>query len=132
MRWVSPSYLIWALLIYALEWAYLPFYFFQTKKQLEQVHSMYFFNGQTITYQTYTDYFARHLEILIPVWIFSKLDTNLKTTAITFKWMLVGYLVDYVLTYNQPVGWFYFIPLSYGLWMGICMAALTIREILRQ
>lgn len=128
---IPIKYLIWSCVIFALEWAYLPFYLTQSEKELSVVHKMYPFDSQLITYQTYTDYLARHIEILIPVWLLSIPDSNRKQTLIVFKWLLFGYLADYILTYNQPIGWFYFLPLSYGFYMCIAMISLTIREVYR-
>jgi hypothetical protein len=113
------------LIIYALEWAYL------VLPVSTVVYQLYPFNGQWITKQAYVDFLARHIELCIFFYISTQLSTKHFRTLVIFFWLSVAYLMDYILTYNQPFGHFYFIPLSYGLYMGIAMCCLTIREILR-
>lgn len=113
--------------MFGLEWAYLPVYWFEY--DTNKVHSMYPLFNQLITHQTYIDYLARHIELIIASCLFYSFTQNL--TVKIFTWLFVGYLIDYILTYNQPIGHFYFLPLSYGLYMAITMVLLTIREIIR-
>jgi hypothetical protein len=119
--------LFWSIVMFGLEWAYLPVYWFEY--DTNKVHSMYPLFNQLITHQTYIDYLARHIELIIASCLFYSFTQNL--TVKIFTWLFVGYLIDYILTYNQPIGHFYFLPLSYGLYMAITMVLLTIREIIR-
>jgi hypothetical protein len=119
--------LFWSIIIFGLEWAYLPVYLLED--DTNKVHSMYPLFNQLITHQTYIDYLARHIELIIASWLFYSFTNNL--TVKIFIWLFIGYLIDYILTYNQPIGHFYFLPLSYGLYMAITMVLLTIREIIR-
>ena len=128
---MSIKILFWIIIIFLLEWSYLVFYLVYSDSQLQLVYAMYPFNGQLITHQTYVDYLSRHIEIIIPIWLVSRLESKFKKTLIIYKWLFVGYLVDYILTYNQPVAWFYFVPLSYGLYMAVCLCLLAMREIIR-
>lgn len=121
--------LLWFIGIYSLEWVYLIWYRIQTPEELKTVHYPFPFNPQGITWQTHTDYICKKLELIAFCALAFIHFKEMRLTLGIFLGLFIGYLIDYFLVYNDPYGWFYFIPLSYGLYMGICMCILTIREI---
>jgi hypothetical protein len=82
--------------------------------------------GYEITWQTYYDYIFTRISILILLSVIVKLTpASYRDYAKTFWWLWFGYLIEYFLVFNQPFGWWYFVPLSYSLAAGISMAFLT-------
>lgn len=96
------------------------------------VHKMYPFSNQLISVQAYMDYFFRNISYLIMIYLMTKFIPGMSHALGIMFWLWLGYLVEYLLCYNEPFAFFGPIPLSYSLFAGITMIAITLKEILKK
>lgn len=111
---------------FILPWAYL------LLPYSEVIHQMFPFDDQKITYQAYFDYLFTRISILIIMSIVVILCSKYREYLFTFWLLWIGYIIDYLLFYNQPYGWWHSVPLCYGLYAGLGMIFITFITIWKQ
>jgi len=103
--------------VFILMYAYLPF--------PDRIIQPFPFHGQELYWQTFADYAFMRISILILIGIITYLQPKHMEYLFVFWLLWFGYLIDYFLVFNQPFGWWHFIPLSYSLFAGLSMICLT-------
>lgn len=98
-----------------------------------------FFKMQ-IAIQNYFDYLGSRIFYAILAWVMFDLSKTVGYQGemrIVFV-LLIGFVIDYILCYNQPYGWIcksgivfekpsgFFIPMSYSLVMGVCLVLMAV------
>lgn len=82
------------------------------------------FTDFPLTFQVWVDYAAKLLAVIILLWQLRNHLPEHYHNLNVLMWLSVGYLVDYFLIYNLPVGYVFVvgakIPVSYTLFMLIC------------
>lgn len=94
-------------------------------------HKMYPFSDQLISVQAYMDYFFRNTSYLIMMYLLAKFIPGMSDRLGIFFWLWLGYMIEYLLCYNEPFAYFGPIPISYSLFAGIIMIAITLNEIIK-
>ena len=108
---------------FILFYAYLPVYLF-LDHDLHQPFLFYHVN-EGITWYHYTDYLCTRISILILMSLIVQLAPKLREHLFTLLLLWIGYFVEFVLVFNQPLKWYYSVPLSYSLFAGISMICIT-------
>lgn len=105
------------------------------------LHKMYPFSDQMISVQAYTDYFFRDISYLIMLYLMTKFIPGLADRLQIFFWLWLGYLIEYLLCYNEPftrlpikIGaiLLFTLPVSYSLFAGLTMISLTLYDTLKK
>lgn len=111
---------------FVLTSAYLSVYYL-LDKDYHQPFPFFHINNEDggIKWDGYADYLFWRIIVLILIGIITIQTPKYREYLFTFWCLWIGYLIDYLLVFNQPFGWWHFIPLSYSLFAGISMIALT-------
>lgn len=79
------------------------------------------FSGMAISFQSWADYAAKIAAVAVLLWQLRNNTPRYYNELNAFLWLMVGYLADYFLIYNEPFGSFVVIGLkiylSYTLFM---------------
>lgn len=99
------------------------------------LHKMYPFSNQLITVQAYIDYFFRDIGYLILLYLMAHFILGMSNVLSLFFWLWLGYLIDYLLCYNEPFMRInlklFTLPVSYSLLAGSAMLFITLRNHLK-
>lgn len=132
---IEAKILFGATAVFILQFAYLlipyseelhqpfPFYKFQDNADGTQ-------NG--ITWQTYYDYIFRSIGYIILLYIVSNYVPGLNRSIKVLGWLWWGYIIEYLLIYNQEFLWIRFIPISYSLFAGLAMVLIVCHEFFKK
>lgn len=94
-------------------------------------HKMYPFSNQLISVQAYMDYFFRDISYLIMIYLLAKFIPGMSHVLGIFFWLWLGYLIEYLLCYNEPFAYLGPIPISYSLFAGLTMISITLKAIIK-
>ena len=89
------------------------------------------FHEQSLSVQAYVDYLCVRVFYFLLAYIIHGMCETWQTKVI--KWMFLGYILDYLLIYNDPytrvhLSNAYFIPISYPFIMGIIFLYLYLKS----
>lgn len=62
------------------------------------------FSKQEITFQVWIDYAAKIMAVCVLLWQLRNQTSEYYMELNVMLWLMVGYLIDYFLTYNEPIG----------------------------
>jgi hypothetical protein len=92
----------------------------------------YPFNNQTLTVQAYIDFLSNCFVLIIIFALMHYLLPALRHYLSIITWIWVGYLFDYILTYNSPLAYYPFygfnVPISYCTFGGFCFVGMISYE----
>lgn len=109
--------IFWSFIGYVITWLYLLF------PESSTLYRCYPFNKQEITKQAYIEYASWRVFMCIlfyQLWILSIKYAPVHAHAFKIIFYLwIGFFIDYILFYNQPVTKLKGLPISYALIMGL-------------
>lgn len=117
--------LVISIIVFLLNYAYLLW------PLSSQLHPYFKFNSQLITTQAHVDYICRIIQMILIYYTLANYIPKYRETLFLVSLLWIGYLIDYLLTYNQPLGWYGIIPISYAFFMGISMILILLYKVLK-
>lgn len=101
----------------------------------ETMHNPFLFSKQHLSWQSHVDYAATRTGFCIlfaVIWYLS----GKQWQYLALLLLMCGYLIDYLLTYNEPFAYSYLfglkVPVSYTLFMIISAGAVIVKSIIEQ
>lgn len=92
---------------------------------------MYPFSDQLTTIPTYMDYFLRDVSYLIMIYLMAKFIPSMSKVLGIMFWLWFGYVVEYLLIYNEPFAYWGLLPISYSLFAGAFMLIITLIDVFK-
>lgn len=119
--------LLMVTIAFILMYAYLPIYLIFD----HGLHQPFYFctvpNGG-ITWYHYADYLSYRIAILIPIYLLGQFIPKYREYLFIYLLLWIGYLIEFLLAFNQPFGYYHSIPISYSLGAGLSMIILTFHQ----
>lgn len=123
---VSDKVIIKIIAAFILVWAYMFF------PESETLHYPFKYDSQGLSWQAYADYLFTRIAIILLVWCVLDLSPKFREYIFILLFLWVGYLVDYLLCYNQPYAHWHYIPVCYGLLAGSAMIFIFLYKVLTE
>lgn len=84
------------------------------------------YDNQVLSWPAYIDYGCKIIAWIVFLSALCHILPAYREVLFIIDLFFVGYFIEYILIYNNPVAWYGFIPLGYSTFAGLCLIAIFI------